>query len=109
MAPRKYVHMLLILSELIIIACCLLMIIKYDRTDWNRKIWMGSKILTLKKVLSKNKNETYPMNDFISSGDITNYSYNYEELLKHATVNDCENNYKPCGILDTCGNIMCIP
>ena len=32
----------------------------------------------------------------------------YEYLLQHSGEN-CEENYKKCGILDTSGNIMCIP
>ena len=51
MAPRKYVHMLLIISELCIIGCCIFMIILYKSDEpWKHKIWIGSKILTLKKT-----------------------------------------------------------
>ena len=42
MAPRKYVHMLLIISELCLIACCLLMIVIYKKHEgndrWRHKI-----------------------------------------------------------------------
>ena len=55
MKPRQIVHLLLIISEAIIIACCLIMIIKYNRKGWKRKIWMGSKILTIKEEIKKNK------------------------------------------------------
>ena len=41
-----------------------------------------------------------------------NYSFinkNYSYLLNHSTKEDCEPNFKKCGILDTNQNIMCIP
>ena len=34
--------------------------------------------------------------------------YNYDYLLQHSG-SSCEAKYKKCGILDTMGNIMCIP
>ena len=105
MAPRQIVHGLLILSEVIIISSSLMMIIKYDRTSKKHKIWTGSKILTLKKEM---KNNTYELHPILDINDMTEYNQNYESLLKHSSTN-CENNYKKCGILDTYGNIMCIP
>ena len=109
-APRKYVHLLLILSELILIGVALTMIIIYNRTDWDRKIWMGSKILSLRNVLKYNSNETYPKTTIGESGSFYSYksNYNYDYLLKHSG-SSCEAHYKRCGILDTMKNIMCIP
>ena len=108
MAPRKYVHMLLIISELSIIACCILMFIFHESDEWEHKIWMGSKILTLKKVIEKNNYNSYPILGFLPNGTLIESKHNYEELLKHSGK-ECEKNYKKCGILDTLGNIMCIP
>ena len=108
MAPRQIVHTLLILSEAIIIACCLIMIIKYDRTDSDEQIWIGSKILTLEKEMKKNNYELHPLLGISSEGKFIEYNQNYESLLYHSNPN-CEENYKKCGILDTYGNIMCIP
>jgi hypothetical protein len=34
---------------------------------------------------------------------------NYDYLLQHSTRGECEKNFKRCGILDTYGNIMCLP
>ncbi len=107
-APRKYVHLLLITSEAIIISCCLTMIIKYDRTGWKSKIWMGSKILTLKEEIKINNHDLFPLLYISPIGIKTEYNQNYESLLKHSGK-ICEANYKKCGILDTMGNIMCIP
>ena len=53
-APRKYVHMLLILSELIIIACCIIMMVFGYSKNWNKKIWMNSKIRTIKELMRVN-------------------------------------------------------
>ena len=108
MKPRQIVHSLLILSEAIIISCCLIMIIKYDRTSKKEKVWMGSKILTIKKELKKNNYELFPLLSIDLDGKTTEYKKNYESLLVHS-CEICEENYKKCGILDTLGNIMCIP
>ena len=108
MAPRQIVHALLILSEAVIICCCLIMIIKYDRTDKETKLWTGSKILTLNKEIKINNYETFPILNFNDIGEINEYPKNYESLLKHSRKT-CEANYKKCGILDTMGNLMCIP
>ena len=109
MAPRQYVHGLLILSEAIIISCCLIMIIKYDRTGWDKKIWMGSKILTLEKEMKFNNYELFPILSIDSDNNKIGYNQNYEFLLKNSIKNCGNNYYKKCGILDTYGNKMCIP
>ena len=108
MAPRQIVHILLILSETIIIVCCLIMIIKYDRTDSEEQIWIASKILTLEKEMKKNNYELHPILSISSDGELIEYNGNYESLLSHSNK-VCEENYKKCGVLDTYGNIMCIP
>ena len=105
MVPRQYVHLLFILSELIIIIASIVMIVKHFKVDWKRKIWIGSKILTVKKIMEDNNYNLYPL---LSPESIDTYNVSYSELLKHSRKN-CENNYKKCGILDTYGNIMCIP
>lgn len=107
-APRKYVHSLLILSELILIACALIMIIKYDGAEWDRKIWIGSKLLTLKEMMKDNNNKMYPILEINNDGTKIVYNQSYESLLKHSGK-ECEENYKSCGILDTLGNKMCVP
>ena len=109
MAPRKYVHSLLILSEITIIVCCLIMIIKYDRTGWNEKIWMGSKILTLKKEMRINNYELFPILNIYSENNKTVYNQNYKAILNNLNKYCEEENYKVCGVIDTCGNKMCIP
>ena len=99
---------LCIISLLLIMASSLIMMVKYKGTDWDRKIWIGSKILTLEDIIKENNNILKPILNISSNGIITYYKDNYETLLKHSKK-ECEKNYKPCGILDTLGNIMCIP
>ena len=53
MKPRQYVHGLLIISYAITFCCCLIMIIKYDRTSLDHKLWIGCKILTVKNFIKK--------------------------------------------------------
>ena len=109
-APRKLLHLLLIISELILVGIALTMIIKYQIIDDVHKIWMGSKILSVENLMKSNNNNSYPMT-YIGDTEIF-YAYhsknNYYALLKHSG-SSCEENYKKCGILDTMGNIMCIP
>ena len=64
MKPRQYVHLLLIISELIIIGCCLIIIIKYDRSEIDelKDRWICSEILTLKKVIEDNNYNIHPLN-----------------------------------------------
>ena len=99
---------LCIISLLLIMASSLIMMVKYKGTDWDRKIWIGSKILTLEDIIKENNNILKPILNISSNGTITYYKDNYETLLKHSKK-ECEKNYKPCGILDTLGNTMCIP
>ena len=111
--PRKYVHFLLILSEVVIISACLIMIVIYAKRPpsyyaGNHMVWIGSKILTVSQIIKQNNYEIYPILDINSDNERVNYSQNYEYLLKHSGEK-CEENYKKCGILDTLGNIMCIP
>ena len=86
-----------------------MMIAKYDRTDWDSKIWIGSKILTLKELIPMNNIQIYPIVDIHLNGTMVKYKENYESLLKNSYKNCEEKNLKKCGILDTLGNIMCIP
>lgn len=110
MHPRQYVHTSLLISELIIFAI-LITIFVYGLCIYKKKefVWIGSKILTIKEILKDNKNYNYPLKDIISDTSITTIDKNYDYLLTHSTKNDCEQNFKKCGILDTYGNIMCIP
>ena len=86
-APRKYVHLLLMISKLILIGAAVTMIIIYDRTDWDRKIWIGSKILTLENITKIYNKETYPYTSVNTDGEndlIDYYNKSYESLLQHS-------------------------
>ena len=107
--PIIIFHLILILSELTLISCFIIMIIIYDySTDKKQKVWIGSKILTVNEIIKQNNKELYPLLDINSLSKKNEYLQNYESLLKHSS-DPCEENYKKCGILDTYGNIMCIP
>ena len=97
-APRKYVHMLLILSELILIACSITMIVLYKSREWNEIIWMGSKTFTVDELMKINNEESYPILHIYKDGSIENYSENYASLLAHSAHSgeECETNYKKC-------------
>ena len=82
MTPRQIVYGLLILSEVIIISSCLMMIIKYDRTSKKHKIWIGSKILTLKKEMKNNTYELHPILDINEMTEYKNKIIEYENKYK---------------------------
>ena len=109
MHPRKYVHLSLLISEVILfilmITICVIGFIFNNKKEY---VWMASKILTIKQILKDNMNNTYPI-EYISDNEIITLNKNYEYFLNHSTKIDCEPNFKKCGILDTYGNIMCIP
>ena len=107
----KYVYYLFILSEVLIFASLIIMMVishRFSSVLSYDLVWMGSKILTVNQIMKKNNYEMYPILDINSYNERTYYNQNYENLLKHSKE-PCENNYKKCGILDTLGNIMCIP
>ena len=110
MHPRKYVHLFLLISELILFVI-MITIFSFGLSIYNKKefVWIGSKILTINKILEDNMNNIYPLEEIISDTNITTSDRNYNYLLSHSTRTQCEQNYKKCGILDTYGNIMCIP
>ena len=108
--PRKIVHLLLILSELILIAVAITMIVHYQILDDSHKLWMASKTLTIENIIRWNNNNTYPFTYLGDTGIYYAYKskYNYAYLLEHSG-SSCEAHYKKCGILDTMKNIMCLP
>ena len=108
MKPRQYVHLLLILSEVIIIAFLIIIIVERNKQDKLHNIYMGSVLLTVSKFMDKNNYETYPLLSIESIDKKTEYYYDYVSLLQDSS-DKCKNGYKKCGILDTYGNIMCIP
>ena len=112
MKPRQKVHALLLISEILlyfsILVLCIIGYIKNPKK--NEIIWFCSKALTLKQIIINNMKGTFPFKDIISENYIYNYNnLNYSYLLMHSTKNECEINYKKCGILDSVKNIMCIP
>ena len=107
----KFVYYLFILSEVLIFASLIIMSVIFSRFSSVLSydlVWMGSKILTVNQIMKKNNYEMYPILDINSINERTYYDQNYANLLKNSKE-PCENNYKKCGILDTLGNIMCIP
>ena len=66
------------------------------------------KTLTIKQLMIINNNESYPIRNIYIDGSTTHYWENYTSLLAHSGEK-CEEHYKKCGILDSLGNIMCIP
>ena len=70
-------------------------------------LWFCSKILTIKNLIKINHNSQI-FYTFSSANSLVGLSTNYNNLLKLVTENGCEEYYRPCGILDTLGNILCI-
>ena len=86
----------------------LILVINEDSISGIERIWKYSKMKTIKKLMEKNNFETYPILYFDSNNNASLYKYNYQTLLANSSK-QCQKDYKKCGILDTMGNIMCIP
>ena len=109
MLNHKILMLLFAISGFPIIACCLIMMIIYDYSTENvEKVWMASKIKTVIDIISKKK-ALCPFLDINSNLTGNRYPHDYEYLLNNSHKNCEDINYQKCGILDTYGNIMCIP
>lgn len=67
------VHLLLILSELLIIAAHIIVCVmygKYTSPNWNQKIWMSSKIKTINNLMKENNNNIYSILEVESNSSI---------------------------------------
>ena len=81
---------------------------RYYEKDQFQYIYYMSKIATIKSVILDN-HYTEILDSFTYSGQPTTLSASYRSLLKLVkNKNGCISNYKPCGILDTYGNVLCI-
>ena len=70
-------------------------------------IYYMSKILTIKSIILNNHYSE--VLDTFSNGQPIGLSSGYKNYLKLVkNKNGCISNYKPCGILDTYGNALCI-
>ena len=71
-------------------------------------IYYLSKILTIKSIILDNHYSEI-LDGFTDSGDPLTVPNTYRNLLKLVkNANECKSGYKPCGILDTYGNVLCI-
>ena len=113
MVPIEYFLLsLIILVKAIIIAVCIMIIVKYKKKPGHNHfelLWMGSKIYTVEKILKDNRNNKHPLMNITSLNETAKLDKNYSDLLKDSTKIECKENFKKCGILDTYGNIMCLP
>ena len=101
----KLTLLLFLISDLIIIGVLLTLIIQYFLFSEYEYIWISSKILSLNKIVENKKNGQILYGFFDSY--VIFLKYNYVDLLKNSTKDNCKNNFKQCGILDTYGNKLC--
>lgn len=89
----------------------ILIYVYLERNSENDKfelIYYLSKILTVKSIIVDNHCSEL-LGSFSPSGKPEALSYTYRNLLKLVkNNNECVENYRPCGILDTYGNVLCI-
>ena len=98
--------LLLLISDLIIIGVLLTLIIQYFFLfSTYEYIWISSKILSVNKIVENKKNGQILYGFFDSY--VLYLKYNYVDLLKNSTKDNCQKNFKQCGILDTYGNKLC--
>ena len=81
---------------------------RYSEKDKFELIYYMSKILTIKNIIINNHYSELLDNFEFSGEPITspNTYRNYLKLVKNK--NNCIENYRPCGLLDTYGNVLCI-
>ena len=103
-----FIFSLILSYLLIIVSCIIFLIINGGTEDGREKIWFCSKALTIRDLIKKNNFETYPILNFDLNGNRNLYKSNYQNLLAYSGK-QCKKDYKKCGIIDTMGNIMCIP
>ena len=101
----KLTLLLFLISDLIIIGVLLTLIIQYFLFSEYEYIWISSKILSVNKIVENKKNGQILYGFFDSY--VLYLKYNYVDLLKNSTKDNCQKNFKQCGILDTYGNKLC--
>ena len=102
----KLTLLLFLISDLIIIGVLLTLIIQYFFLFSEYEyIWISSKILSVNKIVENKKNGQILYGFFDSY--VLYLKYNYVDLLKNSTKDNCQKNFKQCGILDTYGNKLC--
>ena len=71
-------------------------------------IYYMSKMLTIKAIIVNNHRSEL-LDSFYNSGETTTLPMTYRNLLRLVKdKNECVTNYRPCGILDTYGNVLCV-
>ena len=98
------------ISNLLIFGILLALIIKYYYGFSEFKyIWFCSKILTVKKMITKNNNQDIVFSHYYNGDTYAFTKLHYLDYLERIDKNGCLENYKKCGILDTYGNSICFP
>ena len=107
-ATSLFSTILMLISYLLLIGI-LSAIIHQKSTEAKKfeEVFYLSKILTVKNMVINSHNSQILLR-FSSSGEPSGLEVNYKNLLKLYKNNKCEENYRPCGILDTYGNLLCI-
>ena len=106
---RNYIHLFLIINEIILSPLLLVIFILSLISNKYESIWIYSKYKTVIEILENNMSAYYPLQSINSNLANSLHFGEYKNFLTHSTRDECEKNYKKCGILDTYGNIMCIP
>lgn len=72
-------------------------------------VYFRCKIITIKTLVKRMSFNYQVYNTFLPNGSIVGLSTNYYILLNLTSQNEnCPNNYRKCGILDTLGHNLCI-
>ena len=103
--------LLFLISSSIIIVANIIGIYSYFKRptiEDEEKIFIEKMIELFKDKLEDNNQRIFPLISITNSYQTNEYSQNYETLLKQSS-NPCASNLKKCGILDSLGNLMCIP
>ena len=105
---KDYKYFVFLFCCFILQISILLSITIYYYVSRNNYIWFNSKIAIINNILEDNY-KNYKIYQFFE--EYEHYSalnFSYYELLKNSTKDNCSENLKQCGILDTLGNKMCL-
>ena len=105
---KAFVILNLISLVLLIIILGIIFNERWYEKDKFQYIYYMSKIMTIKSIIIDN-HSSEALETFATSGEPQTLPTTYKNLLKLVkNKNGCVSNYKPCGTLDTYGNVLCI-
>ena len=105
---NMFYYLFMLISHLLVLGIlCVIVNVGLAESNKFNYVYNLSKILTVKGIVLRSHNSKI-IDGFSSSGTPIGLPTTYKNYLKLIKNDRCIENYKPCGILDTYGNLLCI-